>query len=147
MVAAAEKPATRLVRLMSESRVSGVPVIDRDGRLVGIVTEADLLLAEEGERKSLLLWRLTHPKRRRTRQEARVRASDIMTRQVITAPTTPSTKPPRSCWRPRSSDCPWSTTKLRVVGIVVRKRSAQPYLRTDEEIRTEITEDDPEDHR
>jgi CBS domain-containing protein len=32
-----------LARLMINLRVSGVPVMDRDGRLVGIVTEGDLL--------------------------------------------------------------------------------------------------------
>src|SRR5271166_2443120 len=32
-----------LARLMINLRVSGVPVLDRDGRLVGIVTESDLL--------------------------------------------------------------------------------------------------------
>ncbi len=32
---------------MHEHRVSGVPVVDADDKLAGIVTEADLLMAED----------------------------------------------------------------------------------------------------
>jgi CBS domain-containing protein len=32
-----------LARLMINLRISGVPVLDKDGRLVGIVSEGDLL--------------------------------------------------------------------------------------------------------
>lgn len=35
-----------IVELLLEHRVSGVPVVDRDGRLVGLVTEADLMSKE-----------------------------------------------------------------------------------------------------
>jgi CBS domain-containing protein len=36
-----------LLRLMREHELPGVPVVDTDGRLVGIVTEADLVLRDE----------------------------------------------------------------------------------------------------
>ncbi len=36
-----------LLRLMREHELPGVPVTDQDGRLVGIVTEADLVLRDE----------------------------------------------------------------------------------------------------
>lgn len=48
-------PATPIrdaVRLMLERRISGLPVVDRAGNLVGIVTEADLLLKETAPRPS-----------------------------------------------------------------------------------------------
>jgi len=36
-----------LLRLMREHELQGVPVVDEDGRVVGIVTEADLVLRDE----------------------------------------------------------------------------------------------------
>jgi len=37
-------PVEQALRLMSENHVSGLPVVDVDGRLVGMITESDLLL-------------------------------------------------------------------------------------------------------
>jgi CBS domain-containing protein len=36
-----------VVRLLHEHELPGLPVVDRDGRCVGIVTEADLVLPDE----------------------------------------------------------------------------------------------------
>ena len=36
-----------LIRLLREHELPGVPVVDQDGRLVGIVTESDLVLKED----------------------------------------------------------------------------------------------------
>ena len=37
------EPVMRAVRLMLQNRISGLPVIDKNGRLVGIITEGDFL--------------------------------------------------------------------------------------------------------
>ncbi len=42
-----ETPLGAIVRLLVEKRFGAVPVTDDDGRLVGIVSEADLLHREE----------------------------------------------------------------------------------------------------
>jgi CBS domain-containing protein len=39
----AEEPILKAARLMLQNRISGLPVIDKDGELVGIVTEGDFL--------------------------------------------------------------------------------------------------------
>jgi len=39
-----QTPVGEIVRLLAERRVSGVPVVDDEGRLEGIVTEADLVV-------------------------------------------------------------------------------------------------------
>src|ERR687885_1982016 len=36
-----------VVRLMREHELPGLPVVDADGRLVGIVTESDLVIADD----------------------------------------------------------------------------------------------------
>jgi CBS domain-containing protein len=44
---APDTPVEEVVRLMREHELPGVPVVDDDGRCVGIVTEADLVLPDD----------------------------------------------------------------------------------------------------
>src|SRR4051794_25458167 len=84
-----------IARLMSERRVTGVPVVDGAGRVVGMVTDGDLLhRAELGtERKPEGLLDLLFFNRPDAKDyvEARGRtAADVMTREVYAVrPDTP----------------------------------------------------------
>jgi CBS domain-containing protein len=52
-----ETTVETVARLMINLRISGVPVLDRNGRLVGIVTEGDLLRrAETGTERRRSRW-------------------------------------------------------------------------------------------
>src|SRR5215468_4638498 len=52
-----ETTVETLARLMINLRISGVPVLDRNGQLVGIVTEGDLLRrAETGTERKRSRW-------------------------------------------------------------------------------------------
>jgi CBS domain-containing protein len=78
------------IRLMHERRISGLPVGDKLGRLVGIVTEGDILLKEAGPGGVPLLAYLGAPFTHSPAPQAleRVRGwtvGDVMTREVITA--------------------------------------------------------------
>jgi CBS domain-containing protein len=42
-----DTPVEELIALMRENELPGVPVVDDDGRCVGIVTEADLVLPDD----------------------------------------------------------------------------------------------------
>lgn len=44
----AETPLKQVAELMLEHRISGLPVVDADGRVVGVVTEADFVSGETG---------------------------------------------------------------------------------------------------
>jgi CBS domain-containing protein len=44
---APDAPVEEVVRVLRENELPGVPVIDAEGRCVGIVTEADLVLPDE----------------------------------------------------------------------------------------------------
>jgi CBS domain-containing protein len=47
---AVDAPVEEVVRVLRDNELPGVPVVDADGRLVGIVTEADLVLPDaEGD--------------------------------------------------------------------------------------------------
>src|SRR5262249_58756364 len=43
----ADEPVLKAARLMLQNHISGLPVIDKDGELVGIVTEGDFLRRSE----------------------------------------------------------------------------------------------------
>ena len=43
----ADEPIVKAARLMLQNRISGLPVVDREGELVGIVTEGDFLRRSE----------------------------------------------------------------------------------------------------
>jgi CBS domain-containing protein len=43
----ANEPVLKAARLMLRNRISGLPVIDKDGELVGIFTEGDFLRRSE----------------------------------------------------------------------------------------------------
>jgi CBS domain-containing protein len=43
-----DTPVDEIARLLVEHKIGGVPVIDRDQRVVGIVNESDLFLKEKG---------------------------------------------------------------------------------------------------
>ena len=76
--------------LMTGSRVSAVPIVDRDNRMVGILSEADLMrraelgTAARGSWLSRLLADRATEARRFVHAHGH-RVADVMTREVITA--------------------------------------------------------------
>jgi CBS domain-containing protein len=79
-----ETPLKAVAEAMAAHRVSGVPVVDGDGRLVGIVAESDFLAKmEDGPRRGFRGWlaRILRPGRVPAPRTAR----DLMTTPVITA--------------------------------------------------------------
>ncbi|SHK30667.1 BON domain-containing protein [Roseomonas rosea] len=83
-------PVASLAGLLAERGISAVPVTDAEGRLLGIVTEADLVhrLAGKAERAVSWLRRLLGNAESQAEDYARthgMEARDIMTTSVITA--------------------------------------------------------------
>jgi len=78
-----------IAALMVQSRISGVPVVDGEGRLVGVLSETDLLhRAETGTEKRHKWWLgalIDDDQLAREYAAAHARrAEDIMTKQVVT---------------------------------------------------------------
>jgi acetoin utilization protein AcuB len=65
------------LKLMQDNKVRRLPVVDKDGSLVGIVSEKDLLYASPSPATSLSVWEINA-------LTAKIQVSDLMTREVIT---------------------------------------------------------------
>jgi CBS domain-containing protein len=78
----------RIIALLCTHRISGVPVVDAKGHLVGLISERDLLEAMYPRRRDLRQGRRPAPSGTTARDTHidRLLARDIMIRQVITAP-------------------------------------------------------------
>ncbi len=87
-----DTPVVEIARRMLKHDISGVPVVERDGRLVGIVTEADLVVRNANVHFPTFLQiidaRIYLTNTRQFEEELRralgTIAADVMTRQVQT---------------------------------------------------------------
>jgi CBS domain-containing protein len=81
-------PVRDIAALMVEKRVSGLPVVDNDGKLLGIVSEGDLLHrpeihTEKRRRRWASFFAGIDEQAREFTKSHGLRAADIMTKQVI----------------------------------------------------------------
>ncbi|HZV49297.1 MAG TPA: CBS domain-containing protein [Candidatus Dormibacteraeota bacterium] len=132
-------PYKELVRLITEKGISALPVVDvtdAEGRLVGIVSEADLLLKQEHR------GREPHPLTRPRGPEARARgrtAAALMSTPVITThPEATLTEAARLMHQHGVKRLPVVDAHGRLVGIVSRADLLKAFLRSDESIRHEL---------
>jgi CBS domain-containing protein len=139
-VAGPDMPFKLLVRLIEENRISAIPIVDRTGVPIGIVSEADLLLKErrhelESEHN------LAHPhKRRDDRAKAAGKiASELMTSPPIMITSGASLSDAAHLMQARNvRRLVVVDERGRIAGIVSRRDLLQVFMRTDEEIREEI---------
>lgn len=134
-------PFKDVVRLMQEYQVSALPVVDSSERLVGIVSEGDLILKEdpylEGEAH------LLEGRRRRIQRE---KAQGLVAGQVMTTPpvtvqaTTTLGEAARMMHRRKVKRLPVVDADGKVIGIVSRADLLKVFLRTDAEIAEDVVD-------
>ena len=141
---APETPLREVARLLSERRISGVPVVDEAGACVGILSEADLLpkqLSRGPSRRLPLEWILGE----RTDPEELRRRSATTAAQAMSAPAV-TIAPDRPLREAAALDHERGVNRLPVVsegalvGIVTRADLVRAYLRLDDEIGREVRE-------
>jgi CBS-domain-containing membrane protein len=135
-------PFKEVVRRMQANRVSAVPVVDEEGRVLGVVSEADLILKEdpylEGEPH------LFEGRRHRLDREkhAANTAAELMTRPAVTiAPEASLGEAARQMTDHVVKRLPVVGPDARIVGIVSRADLLKIFLRSDAEIGRDIRED------
>lgn len=118
-----ETPIKEVARRLVRNRIGGMPVVDAEGHLKGMISESDLQPTKEGAPGRPV----------RT-------AADVMTRPVITLTEADTiTEAARVLMRHRIKRAP-VLRDGRVVGIVTRSDLLRPYLRADGEIRLDVEE-------
>jgi CBS domain-containing protein len=134
-------PYKELAAMLHAQRVSAFPVVDEDNKVIGVVSEADLLTKEALEAgASGGLGRLVHP-RERSKADA-VTAAELMTRPPVTiGPDEPVAVAARLMRSRRVKRLPVVSDDGRLIGIVSRSDVLSVFSRTDEQLRREITED------
>lgn len=131
-----------IVVLMRANDVSALPVVSADGALIGIVSEADLLLKEE-HGTTAKPRRIEVGRARAERERATgIVASQLMTSPVITLPPDASiAQAARLMNKERVKRAPVVNEHGKVIGIVSRKDLLKIFLRSDEDIREEIVKE------
>jgi CBS domain-containing protein len=135
-------PFKDVVRALSHRDVSAVPVVDGDRHVVGVVSEADLLIKQgtqevELSRSLANWWR----GRRNMRRAVAVRAVDLMSTPVVTVTDDATVAgAARLMTQHNVKRLPVVDADGRLTGIVSRRDVLTVFLRQDEDIRADIVE-------
>lgn len=135
-------PFKDVVRLMQSNGVSALPVVDEDGRMLGIVSEGDLILKEDPG-----LGGRGHLFEGRDRVAARAKAAaatawELMTTPVISVTSDASLGEAAALMhRHGVKRLPVLDASGAIVGIVSRVDLLEVYLRSDDEIAREVRDD------
>ncbi|MGW5782350.1 CBS domain-containing protein [Streptomyces sp. NPDC003863] len=130
-----------IVTAMERWRVSAVPVVEGEGRVVGIVSEGDLLLKEEFHDHRL---GLVEQLRRgdATAKAGSRRAEDLMTTPAVTvAPEASLPQAARLMAAHRVKRLPVVDASGTIQGIVSRSDLLKVFLRPDEDLAAEVRAD------
>jgi len=125
---------------LRDHRVSAFPVIDEDGKVIGVVSEADMLNKEALGDEPGLFGGILH---RRDQAKARgITAGDLMTTAVVAVrPDDTVERAARLMYDRGVKRLPVTDAQGHLVGIISRADVLSVFDRTDEDIRKEITDE------
>jgi len=130
-----------IAAVLHEQRVSAFPVIDEDNKVIGVVSEADLLAKAALEGTVPRTLQSLTQQHLRTRVNA-VTAADLMTKPPVTiGPDEPVTRAARLMFDRRVKRLPVTSEDGTLIGIVTRSDVLSVYGRPDAEIRHQVTQD------
>ena len=135
-----DTPYREIIDVLAARRVSAVPVVDDARRVLGVVSEADLLhkvefLGQPQERRVF-----ESPRRRAARIKARAQvAADLMTAPAVTtSPHTSLVAAAKTMSRERVKRLPVVDDLGKLVGIVSRGDLLKVHLRPDSDIHWDV---------
>jgi len=133
-------PYKEMAAMLHDQRVSAFPVIDDDNKVIGIVSENDLLTKEAFEGT---VPRTLESLRQRMRSQVNaVTAADLMTKPPVTiGPDEPVTHAARLMYNRRVKRLPVTSDDGTLIGIVSRCDVLRVYSRPDAEIQHQVTKD------
>jgi CBS domain-containing protein len=110
-------PFATVAAILTRRRIGAVPVIDRDGHLIGVVSEADLIGGRDG---------------------AGVTARELMTGAVRTVPVDATVPAATRLLAESGVRRLFVTEHGRLIGVLSRRDLLTTYLRDDDEIRADV---------
>ncbi len=133
-------PYKEIVAALTRFGVSAVPVIDADQRVVGVVSEADLMAKVEFADTEVRYPLFERRRRRTARQKAAGdRADELMSAPAITTrPDVSIADAARLMDAEEVKRLPVIDDHGRLIGIVARSDLLRMYLRPDESVRQEV---------
>ncbi|MDQ0834276.1 CBS domain-containing protein [Streptomyces achromogenes] len=141
-------PFKEVARLLAAHRISGLPVVDEDDKVIGVISETDLIArqaatSEQYEpRRRFTFPGLTRVARRQAAKANARTAGRLMTEPPITAHADDTiVEAARTMAQHQVERLPVLDEEDRLVGIVTRRDLLQVFLRPDKEIREEVIDD------
>ncbi|MFF4512847.1 CBS domain-containing protein [Streptomyces mirabilis] len=141
-------PFKEVARLLTEHRISGLPVIDEDDKVLGVISETDLMVRQAGvpdPYETPRRFRFTGPTRGARRQAAKGHArtaGQLMSVPPVTVHADETiAEAARTMARSRVERLPVVDDEDRVVGIVTRRDLIQVFLQPDDVIRREVIDE------
>lgn len=141
-----EAPIKDVARILVEHRISGLPVCDVEGRVLGVVSEGDILYKEhdpkEGHRGGPLSWIVEGG----PTEAGKLKATALTAAKAMTTPAI-TVAPYESVAEAARLMCERGVNRLPVVkdekliGIVTRADLVRAFIRSDEEIAKEIEDE------
>jgi CBS domain-containing protein len=133
-------PYKDMAAMLRDQRVSAFPVLDDDNKVIGVVSEADLL-AKEALEGTVPRTLLSRQERVRKLVNART-AADLMTKPPVTiGPDEPVTHAARLMFDKRVKRLPVVSDDGTLIGIVSRADVLSVYSRPDADLQRQVTQD------
>lgn len=141
-------PFKEVARLLGEHRISGLPVVDEDEKVIGVISETDLMIRQaetpdpyEPKKHHRLAVLSRDARTRAVKTRART-AGQLMTEPPVTVHADNSiVEAARTMAQHHVERLPVLDEENRLVGIVTRRDLLSVFLRPDEEMRREIVEE------
>ncbi|MEU5321134.1 CBS domain-containing protein [Streptomyces sp. NPDC021056] len=136
-----------VARLLDQHRISGLPVVDHDDKVLGVISETDLMRrhADRSSRGRVRWFRKSALRRSAPHMTAVVPATtagEMMSTPAVTVhPEQRVADAARVMERHHVDRLPVVDEEDRLIGIATRRDLLRIFLRTDEEIRREVTDD------
>jgi CBS-domain-containing membrane protein len=141
-----ETPIKDVARLLIEHRISGMPVVDDAGRVLGVISEGDLLVKEQQPRATrhrplARLFGDSAETRQALAKAEALTAGDAMTAPAITIEASSPVGAAASLMIERKVNRLPVTEDGRLAGIVTRADVIRTFARSDEELAEAIRTD------
>jgi CBS domain-containing protein len=137
-------PLKDAAALLDEHRISGLPVVDDDRHVLGVLSEGDILFKASGppERPSLLERLVAVPSTRFDPKLAARTVGEAMSAPALTiGPRRPVTEAATTMIDEGVNRLPVVDDEQRLIGIVTRADLVRAFVRSDAEVAQEIRED------